>query len=108
MLVEALPEHYIFSQVSFNALITHAPHVWSKEAILNVRMKFNAKYVDFVICNKMLEVVSIVEYDGYGHNTHADTYRDSMLRAAGYHVERFTPKDSFDTIKERLDTLEKA
>ena len=68
-----------------------------------VRSKFNAKYVDFVACNKLdLEVFAIVEYDGTGHNSKDDNERDRLLREAGYRVERFSTLDTPQSIRGRF------
>lgn len=102
MLNEALPDHFIFPQVSFNALLTHAPHIWGDNYRNAVRRKFHHKYVDFVVCDRVFEVVAVVEYDGSGHDGRADAYRDGMLTDAGYRVERFTQTDTPDMIRQRL------
>ena len=104
-LTEILPNHLIFSQVSFNALVTHG--TWTEKTYfkLVVRRKFNTKYVDFVICTKPdFEVFAVVEFDGQGHDSVDDAQRDGMLRTTGYRVERFTHLDSFENIKTKLTT----
>ena len=68
-----------------------------------VRRKFHHKYVDFVICDgKTLEVLIVVEFDGSGHDSRSDAYRDGMLVQAGYRVERFTQTDTIESIRERV------
>src|SRR5690606_13026308 len=84
-LTETLTEHYVFPQVSFNALITHAPWIKYRYWQRFVRQQFNTKYVDFVLCRKTdLKVIAIVEYDGTGHRSHSDERRDALLTCAGY------------------------
>src|SRR5690606_9177550 len=41
MLIEAFPDHYVFTQVSFNALVTHASYVRSQRWRNAIRSKFN-------------------------------------------------------------------
>lgn len=103
-LSEALPYYYIFPQVSFNALVTHAHWISSLRWQRFVRRKFNTKYVDFVLCKKSdFEAVAIVEYDGRGHNDDDDERRDEMLKITGYRIERFTGEDTINSIKARFD-----
>lgn len=103
-LSEALPSLYIFPQVSFNALVTHAHWISSLRWKHIVRGKFNTKYVDFVLCKMPdFEVIAIVEYDGRGHNNGDDERRDELLKSTGYRIERFTDEDRIDSIKTRFD-----
>jgi hypothetical protein len=104
ILANAFPGHYIFPQVSFNALVTHAPWI-SKLYWRNiVRGQFNTKYVDFVVCRGSdFETVAVVEYDGQGHFSGDDERRDEMLRSVGYRVERFTAGDTIDSVRMRID-----
>jgi hypothetical protein len=100
----ALPNYHICPQVSFNALITHAAWISRARWAHLIRSKFNTKYVDFVLCHiPDFTVMSVVEYDGSGHKSHDDPKRDSMLRNAGYRVERFTSQDTVDSVKMRFN-----
>jgi hypothetical protein len=102
LLGEALPEHYVFPQVSFNALITHAPHIYGTY-VNSVRQKFHHKFIDFVVCERAtLKVFCVVEYDGSGHNKKNDAYRDGMLQSVGYRVERFSEYDTLNSIRARF------
>lgn len=103
LLNECLPDHYIFPQMSLNALLQQAPHIFGSEYITNVRRQFHHKYVDFVVCSKHdMKVVYIIEYDGEGHDPKDDDMRDEMLDMAGYQVLRFRPSDDADAVKGRL------
>jgi Protein of unknown function (DUF2726) len=105
-LSDCLNDCHIFPQVSFNALITHASWISSNHWQQMVRSKFNAKYVDFVVCSRSdFQVIAVVEYDGPGHRNTHDEERDILLRGAGYRVERFTHFDSADTIRHRFGLL---
>ncbi len=102
LLGEALPGYHIFPQVSFNVLITHAPHIYGSY-VNTVRRKFHHKFVDFVICDRAtMKFIAVVEYDGSGHNKKNDAYRDEMLRSVGYRVERFSGTDTLDSIRTRF------
>jgi|GEM_PF-4792040 len=106
ILSEALPDYYVFPQVSFNALITHSSWIKHLHWERFVRRKFNTKYVDFVLCRKSdFEVVAIVEYDGSGHKGHDDEQRDQLLVYTGYRIERFTDGVTIDFVKTRFDDL---
>jgi len=109
ILAEALPECYVFPQVSFNALITHASWIRHQHLQRAVRQKFNTKYVDFVLCRKAdLEVVAVVEFDGTHHSNHDDEQRDRLLADAGYRVERFKGRVTSDMVKARFVDLRPA
>lgn len=103
LLCDNLTDCHVFPQVSFNALITHASWISRGYWQQMVRSKFNAKYVDFVVCNRLdLRVVAVIEFDGPGHQSTRDEERDSMLRGAGYRVERFTHQDTPNSIRFRF------
>ena len=105
VLEQALPNHRIFAQVSFNALLTHAPHLWG-EVKNRVRGQFNHNYADFVVCDKAsYEVVAVVEYDGSGHRTHDDARRDAMLTQVGYRVERFDVGYTVESVCNRMGSF---
>lgn len=98
----ALPNHHIFTQVSFNALLTHAPHLWG-DVKRRVRGNFNHNSADFVVCDKAsCEVVAIVEYDGSGHCYDDDARRDAMLTQAGYRVERFGVGYTMEAVRNKM------
>lgn len=101
-LTEAFPNHHIFPQVSFSALVTHAPHIYGSY-VVTVRRKFHHKFVDFVICDKAaMKVLAVVEFDGSGHDKRHDNYRDGMLQSVGYRVERFNQRDTLESVKARF------
>jgi hypothetical protein len=106
VLTKALPEYYVFPQVSFNALKTHAHWITVTRWERFVRFAFNRKYVDLALCRKSdFEVIAIVEYDGSGHINHNDKRRDEMLTSVGYQVERFTFGDTVDSVRARFNDL---
>ncbi len=86
-LVEALPDHRIFSQVAMSALVSVDTR--NRRANYAMRNRFSAKVVDFVVCTPALEVIALVELDDRTHNVEKDAARDAITRAAGYHTIRF-------------------
>lgn len=83
-LKEAFPEHHVLAQVAFSALITSQN--------MKVRNQFNRKVTDFVLLNKSLDVIAIIELDDPSHigKEIEDAKRDAMLNEAGYNVFRYT------------------
>lgn len=82
-LVQALPDKLILAQVSFGALLTAR----SKGA----RNRFDRKMADFVVCDKALQVLAIIELDDISHRGKEgrDAARDKLLLDAGYRVIRY-------------------
>lgn len=78
------PRFHVLAQVAFTALITSQD--------IQIRNKFNRKVTDFVILNKKLEVLAIIELDDPSHlgREQLDAARDAMLNDAGYRVLRYT------------------
>jgi very-short-patch-repair endonuclease len=83
-LQRALPEHHVFIQVSFGALLnaSKAP-----------RGYFSQKIADYVVCEpQTMKVLAIVELDDRTHNATKDAKRDEMLTSAGYRTIRLQSK----------------
>ena len=81
---QSFPEYHVLAQVAFSALITHHN--------IKVRAKFNRKVTDFVILDKKMQVIAIIELDDPTHigKEQEDAERDAMLLQAGYQVYRYT------------------
>lgn len=87
----ALPEHHIFAQVSLGALLQ--PNVkGDNRKYYSVRGTFAQKIADYVIADRDLKVVAIVELDDRTHKSDKDGKRDAMLEQAGYTVIRWNSK----------------
>lgn len=87
----ALPEHHIFAQVSLGALLQ--PNVkGDNRKYYSVRGTFAQKIADYVVADRDLKVVAIVELDDRTHKTDKDGKRDAMLEQAGYTVIRWNSK----------------
>lgn len=82
-LVQALPDKVIFAQVSFGALLTARGRA--------TRNRFDRKIADFVVCDKALQVLAIIELDDSSHRGREgnDAARDKLLQDAGYRVLRY-------------------
>jgi very-short-patch-repair endonuclease len=82
-LCSALPGCVVLAQVAFSALLTTR----SKPT----RNRFDRKVADFVICNKSMAVLAIVELDDASHKGREaiDADRDAMLTKAGYATLRY-------------------
>ncbi|WP_109440606.1 DUF2726 domain-containing protein [Acinetobacter haemolyticus] len=83
-LQQAFPRHHILAQVAFSALITSDHY--------KIRSRFNRKVTDFVILDKDMQVIAIIELDDPSHigKEVEDKKRDDMLQQAGYFVQRYT------------------
>ncbi|ENU91025.1 hypothetical protein F971_03496 [Acinetobacter vivianii] len=83
-LQQAFPQHHVLAQVAFSALITSHHY--------KIRSKFNRKVTDFVVLDKEMKVLAIIELDDPSHigKELEDQKRDQMLQEAGYQVQRYT------------------
>ena len=95
-LKQSFPEYHILAQVAFSALITHNNY--------KVRSKFNRKVTDFVILDKKLNVIAIIELDDPTHigKEQEDAERDAMLLQAGYQVYRYTDIPSPQNLRQDI------
>jgi len=89
----ALPEYEVFPQVAMGAVL--APNVdrSDRRRYYQIRGTFSQKIIDFLICDKTLNVVAAVELDDRTHNAKRDEMRDAMLMSAGYRVLRWHSKN---------------
>lgn len=82
-LLQALPDKVVFAQMSFGALLTARGRA--------TRNRFDRKIADFVVCDKALQVLAIIELDDGSHRGKEgrDAARDKLLKDAGYRVIRY-------------------
>ncbi|MDR2249150.1 DUF2726 domain-containing protein [Acinetobacter sp.] len=80
---EALPEHIILAQVAFSAFMTAQGYA--------TRNLFNRKVADFVVLDKIFNIVAIVELDDSSHKGKEkfDAERDALIQEAGFKVIRY-------------------
>lgn len=83
----ALPEHTVLAQVAMGALIEVDQALADQE--FAVREKFARKIVDFVVCDRQMRVVALIELDDRTHDAEKDRARDAMTAAAGYRTLRW-------------------
>lgn len=93
LLKEALPNHHIFVQVSFSAIL------WTPTQA--TRNRFNRKIADFVITCENFLIVAIVELDDVSHigKEDKDRERDGFLTTAGYKVIHYKQLPTIEQIK---------
>jgi len=100
ILTEALPECYIFTQVSLGAILRNKTQYWN-------RGSFSQKMADFIVVNGELDVVAIVELDDRSHDKpkkkQDDEARDTMLNNAGYITIRYDSRNMPDKETIRQD-----
>ncbi len=90
-LVLALPNHYVFPQVAFGALLQ--PNVkGNNKKYYSVRGTFAQKIADYVVCDQSMSIIAIIELDDKTHSNDKDAKRDAMLEQAGYKIIRWNSK----------------
>lgn len=87
-LVKALPDHYIFPQVAFRAFLQPTAKSGDK-AYARQLGRIGAKHCDFLICNRELDILAIIELDDRTHIAEKDQARDEMTGSAGYTTIRY-------------------
>lgn len=89
-LVKALPQYYIFPQVSFGAILESIGEDYKEKQ--RIRLTFAQKRADYVVYSDKKQIIAIVELDDKTHNVQNDMKRDAMLVQAGYRIIRFQSK----------------
>jgi len=98
-LVQALPNYYVFPQVSMGAVLQgDGPNKMAS------RGTFAQKIIDYTICNKQGKIIAIIELDDKTHVKEKDEKRDNMLTQVGYRTIRFNSKSkpSIEEIKKAI------
>lgn len=98
-LVQSLPDHVVFAQVSFGALLTARSRA--------TRNRFDRKVADFVVCDKALQVLAIIELDDKSHRGREfkDAARDKLLQDAGYRVIRYPRIPNIEKVRADFGVL---
>ncbi len=78
----ALPEHHVCPQVAMAAIMTSRKR----------RGRYDRKIVDYVICDRSMAVVALVELDDRTHDRRRDKARDGLTREAGYVTLRYASR----------------
>lgn len=101
-LVEALPDHYIFPQVSLGALmrpsISRRDPEWMKQF-----NQVSSKRADFAIYDRKLKLVTLIELDDKSHSRSKDRERDRKTRSAGIPTLRYESRCKPDIRQIRRD-----
>ena len=86
------PDYVVLAQVSFGALLT------AKQGAS--RNSFSQKIADFVLTDKALHVLAIIEFDDGSHKGREgrDASRDAMLAQAKYKILRYRSIPSTDKL----------
>jgi very-short-patch-repair endonuclease len=91
-LVQALSEHIILAQVQLSRFLG-VKKGNNYQAWLN---RINRKSADFVVCNKDLSIVAVIELDDATHQREgrqaADATKDKALASAGVRIVRWQAK----------------
>lgn len=87
-LSEALPTYWVFPQVAMGALIS-VKGLQGAEAF-KARSKFAQKIVDYVVCDRNLTVIALIELDDKTHSKTKDAARDALTYSAGYPTLRYS------------------
>jgi len=98
-LVTALPNHFVFAQVGMGALLEPNFRKSDRSNYQRVRNSYVQKLVDYVVCDKELNVVALIELDDKTHNAKKDADRDAMTNEAGYYVIRWNSKSKPTTVE---------
>ncbi len=91
-LIQALPEHIVLAQVQLSRLLS-VKKGNNYQAWFN---RINRMSADFVVCNKDLSVVAVIELDDATHQREdrqaADAKKDKALTAASIRIVRWQSK----------------
>ena len=91
-LSDALPDHYIFSQVSLAQLIRVKGGL-SRSKEMSYFGRYARMAVDFVVCDKSFEIVAGIEIDDKSHEradrVRADLIKNHVFKSAGLRLVRW-------------------
>lgn len=103
-ILKAVPEYYIFPQVSLGALLQVDT---DKTKMAGAHNKFNKKIADYVVVDSNFNVVVIIELDDRTHDPEQDKIRDAITATANYRTIRYESKSKPTVEKIRSDILNK-
>ena len=99
MLVAAVPDHAVFSQVAMGAMFKPVSGLSRSDWWSNYG-RYSQKIVDFVVVDlqtaEIAEIAAVVELDDRSHNAEKDVARDALMACGGYDVVRISVNDRFD------------
>ena len=88
--------------MAFGALLQSVRN--NKKEYYRARGTFSQKIADYVICNREMYVLAVVELDDRTHQKDKEARRDAMLEQAGCKVIRWNSKSkpTAEQIRERF------
>lgn len=90
---KALPSVYIFPQVALSAIIDVNPQILGfkgkGQENRSLRNHFAQKRLDYLLCDKKLKPICIIELDDRSHVAEKDKARDAMTQQAGFATIRY-------------------
>lgn len=90
-LVQALPGHYVFPQISMGALLRPAISRKSPDWMKQYN-RISSQRVDFAIYSPQMKLLTLIELDDKTHNTKKDRERDRRTQSAGIKTLRYESK----------------
>ncbi len=98
---ETFPDLVVLAQVAFSALIT---------SVREHRNRYDRKVADFVLCDRSMKVVAVIELDDSSHANRGaqDAARSALLDTAGYRVLRFPRVPDVDALRAAVRPLDSA
>lgn len=93
-LIRAYPEGHVFPQVAMAALVE--PANGSDKAKLVAFRQISQKRCDYIITDRRLEVLVVVELDDSTHDARRDAQRDRRLSSAGIPTLRWNSREKPD------------
>jgi alpha-D-ribose 1-methylphosphonate 5-triphosphate synthase subunit PhnG len=90
LLRTGLPDHEVFHDLTLAEVLEPAEGVRGYEREQSVRRLAQTR-LDFVVCNKRLEIVAVVMFDANGLSQNADRNLGSTLESAGVRLVNIDP-----------------
>lgn len=90
-LIKALPEYYVFPQISLGALLRPTVSRSSPEWIRHFNA-ISSQRADFAIYTRELQLVALIELDDKTHKASKDRARDRRTASAGISTLRYESK----------------
>jgi very-short-patch-repair endonuclease len=93
-LSRALQQFHVFPQMSMASVI--APSSTNNKKRLIAFRAISQKRIDFVVCDRELKVICVIELDDKTHIQSKDEERDAMLSSAGIPTIRYQSRSKPD------------
>lgn len=90
-LLDAVPEFHVFPQVAMSQLMEVKAR--GRRDWLTGFNGISRKVVDFVVTDRKLRVIALIELDDRTHDARKDRERDEMTAEAGYRTLRYQSRE---------------